>query len=530
MKPLFHAPFPSLALTLGITAATAAPAAPAAPKTPLNVLLFTADDMGWFSVASMDSPAHTPGVTPNIDRFASQGMSFQRAHVNVAICQPSRGVLGTGRYPHVSGVEGFYHAPRPLATVMSEFKNHGYRTGILGKCEHSTPDATFVWDMRHDAGELGRGRNPQIYASYFRAFLRDRKKDGKPFYFMCNSHDPHRPWVGSPQDLAWQRQPGYVQPSRVFKPGEVKVPGFLPGNLADVREDMARYCSSARRCDDTFGAIMKVLDDEGFAGNTLVVYLSDNGMSAPFSKTNAYYNSTRTPLVIRYPGVTKPGSVNKTDFVPTIDYMPTVLEAAGIAPPAGLNGRSFLPLLRGEKQEGRDYIFTQIYETSGKHRYPMFTVQNDHYILIYNPWSDGKYEFKAESLGGLYFKAMEAAARTDPFLRARVDLVKHRVPLELYDLQKDPDALVNLANNPAYAGTLRQFSDQLKSWMKQYDPTPLAAFNAFPDEAKRVAYMAEQKQIPLTRGKAQSDKKGKRGKKAAAAAAAANANDEENDE
>jgi len=555
-KPLLHATLTGLtslaAMTLGITATTAAtaaatattpaqtPAAPPAiakPTAPLNVLFFTADDMGWFSVAAENSPAHVPDVTPNIDRFATQSMVFQRAHVNVAICQPSRGVLTTGMYPHTSGVEGFYHAPGHVNTIMSELRAHGYLVGILGKCEHCTPDASFKWDMWHDAGELGHGRNPQKYAAYFREFIERCKKEGKPFYFMCNSHDPHRPWVGSPGDLAWQREKNdYVQPTRIFKPDEMagKIPGFLP-DLPKIREDLAQYCSSARRCDDTFGAIMKVLQDEGLAPNTMIIFLSDNGIATPFAKTNAYYNSTRTPLIVNIPGVTKPGAVDNTHFVAGIDYMPTVLDALGYQPPAGVDGRTYLPLLRGEDQTGpdRDRVFTQIYETSGKNRYPMFTVQNANYILIYNPWSDGKYVFRAESLGGLTFKAMIAAAKTDTFIRDRVDLVQHRVPLELYDLKKDPDALVNLAKNPIYAGTLKQMSDQLKDWMNRYDTTPLPAFTAFPDDASRNAYMTAQKQLASTHAK--KDKSAKKAAKKAAKKSgqktgATNTDDEESDE
>ena len=524
MKPLLPASLVSLsglAVTLGITAAApVALNAAAAPKAPLNVLLFTADDMGWFSPAAFGSPAHVPDVTPNIDRFATQGMVFMRAHVTAAICQPSRGALGTGMYPHVSGVEGFFHTPRPTKTVMSELRDRGYRTGILGKCDHSTPDASFRWDMRHDAGELGNGRNPQKYAAYVREFVRECKKQGKPFYLMANSHDPHRPFHDSPQDIQMRQGGKYPLPSRVFKAGEIKVPGFLP-DLPGVREEMAQYCSSARRCDDTFGAVMKVLDEEGIADNTLVVFLSDNGMSAPFSKTNAYFNSTRTPLIVRLPGVTKPGGKDNVHFVSGIDFMPTVLEACGLPVPAGVNGRSYLPLLRGETQEGRERVFTQIYETSGKGRYPMFAVQDAKHILIYNPWSDGQYVFRAESMGGLFFQSMQQAARTDSYIRDRVALAQYRVPLEFYDLEKDPDAHANQFKNPRYAAVVKQMSEHLKEWMKHYDPTPLAAFSALSSEKERIAYMSSQKQ----QGKesvrqTKKDKGGKKGKKAKSAAAA----------
>lgn len=484
---LAHVSLSGLAMTLGITSAAVQAAA---PKAPLNVLLFIADDMSWQSVAACGGPAAE--ITPNINRFASQGMIFLRAHVVSAICQPSRGALATGMYPHTSGVEGFYHTPGPVKTVMSELSRRGYRTGILGKCDHSTPDASFRWDMIHDGGDLGRGRNPQKYADYFREFVRDCKKRGQPFYFMANSQDPHRPFHDSDLDRQWRGQGGdYPLPSRVFSPDEIIVPGFLP-DLPDVRRELAQYCSSARRCDDTFGAMMQVLEEEGLAENTLVVFLSDNGMSQPFAKTNAYFNSTRTPLIVRYPGVTKPGSKDDAHFVNGIDFMPTVLDACGFAPPEGVDGRTFLPLLRGEKQDGRERVFTQIYETSRRGRYPMFSVQDANYIMIYNPWSDGSYVFRNEAQGGLASKAMDKAAQTDARIRERVNFHRYRVPLELYNVKKDPDALANLAGDPKYAEVVNCMSAQLKDWMQKYEPTPAAAFNAFPSDKQRAVYMEAQ--------------------------------------
>jgi N-sulfoglucosamine sulfohydrolase len=286
------------------------------------------------------------------------------------------------------------------------------------------------------------------------------------------------------------------------------VPGFLP-DLPDVRRELAQYCSSARRCDDTFAAVMQVLDDEGLAENTLVVFLSDNGMSQPFAKTNAYFNSTRTPFIVRHPGVTKAGSKDDAHFVSAIDFMPTVLDACGFEPPAGVDGRSFLPLLRDGTQEGRERVFTQIYETSRHFRYPMFSVQDADYIMLYNPWSDGTRVFRNEAQGGLAAKAMNKAARTDPRIRERVNFHLHRVPLELYDVKKDTDALVNLAGDPKYAEVVTRMSAQLKGWMQKYDPAPASAFNAFPSEKERATYMQAQEELPRTRAK---NNKGKRAK------------------
>ena len=489
-------PVLGLALASGLGAWAATPA-----KKPLNVLLITADDLNWSSLGVWGSKVAE--ISPNVDKFASQGIAFRNSHVAIAVSQPSRGAMGTGMYPHTSGVEAFNHTPKVVPCVMQEFKNHGYRTGILGKVGHSTPVESFVWDMAYDMKELGQGRNPQKYADFFRQFLHDCKKEGKAFYFMANSHDPHRPFHGSPQDLQWQKNiGGYPAPSRVYTPKDIEVPAFLP-NIDAVRLELSQYFSSVRRFDDTFGAILKVLDEEGMSDNTMVVFMSDNGMSQPFAKTNAYYNSTRTPLMIRLPGVTKAGSKDMTNFVSGIDFMPTVLEAAGYEVPKSCDGRSYLPLLKGEKQEGRDKVFTQFYETSAKGRYPMFTVQDSKYMMIYNPWSDGSYRFRNDSQGGIAFKGMVEAEKTDNYIQSRVKLLLYRVPMELYDMQKDPDALVNLAGDKKYKDVIKEYSGYMLEWMKRYDPTVLPAFSSFPNENERLKYMEAQKQIPIERMKAQ---------------------------
>jgi arylsulfatase A-like enzyme len=127
------------------------------------------DDMHCQSLESFGGKV--AGLTPNLDRFATEGMRFERAHVNVAICQPSRGVLATGRYGHNSGILGFMHTRRNIPTIMETLREAGYRTGILGKVDHSTPKADYRWDFVHDFAELGNGRSPQRYYGYCKQFF-----------------------------------------------------------------------------------------------------------------------------------------------------------------------------------------------------------------------------------------------------------------------------------------------------------------------------------------------------------------------
>jgi N-sulfoglucosamine sulfohydrolase len=465
---------------LGLTVASTLDAGPpvrAAASGKLNILLFTADDLHRESVDCFGGKV--PDLTPNLDAFAAQGVRFENAHVNVAICQPSRGVLATGRYGHNSGIMGFMHTDRDIPTIMETLRDAGYRTGVLGKVGHSTPKAAYRWDFVHDQGELGNGRDPQIYYTYCREFLDGCRKDGKPFYFMVNSHDPHRPF-----HVAGQPIKGAKEPSRTYTPKDVPVPGFVP-DLPGVREELACYLNSARRLDDTFGAAMRALKESGLEERTLVMFLSDNGIAIPFAKCNAYLASTRTPWIVRWPGVVKPGTVDSRHFISGIDFFPTVLEATGLPVPKGLDGFSFLPLLKGQSQAGRDRVFTQIDMQASGDAVPMRCVQDKQFGYIFTPWSDGQF-FYRNANEGLTMKAMVEAAPTDPGVAERVRMFRYRALEEFYDLQKDPDCLVNLVDKPEHKADVDRLRSQLQDWMKRTgDPLLVAFKNRYsPDKLK----------------------------------------------
>lgn len=434
----------------------------------LNILLFTADDMDGRSLGCFGGkPAD---LTPNLDRFASQGMRFERAHVTAAICMPSRIALSTGLYGHRSGAMGFRHARPGTPNAPGLFQEAGYLTGILGKVDHSTACTKDVWGYCFDREDLGDGRNPAIYQQRCADFFARCKAEKKPFYFMVNSHDPHRPFHRAGQTLK-----GSAEPSKTYRPQDVDVPGFLP-DLPGVREEMSLYLNSARRCDDTFGRALDALREAGFEDNTLVVFLSDNGIAMPFAKANCYLASTRTPLIVRWPGQVRPGSVDNRHFVAGVDFLPTILEAAGIRQPSRLDGRSFVPLLKGQSQPGRNEVFTQIDYLISKDAVPMRCIQNERYGYIFNPWSDGEFRYKNNNEGDS-MKAMQMAAKTDARIASRVDFFRYRVLEEFYDLQQDPDCLVNLMDDPRVAGAREALVARLRTWMVQTSDPALAAFD-----------------------------------------------------
>ena len=160
-----------------------------------NILLITVDDMNWDAVGAFGCPVE--GITPNIDRIAEEGIKFNHGHVTIAVCEPSRSVMMTGRYPHNSKGEGFFRLREKGVPIMPELlRKAGYAVGIMGKVGHSTPYEEFKWDMSPDMGDLGKGRNPKVYRSYADDFIAKAKDNNKPFFLMANSHDPHWQFYG----------------------------------------------------------------------------------------------------------------------------------------------------------------------------------------------------------------------------------------------------------------------------------------------------------------------------------------------
>lgn len=451
-----------------------------------NVLLITVDDMNWDSLGVTGNPI--PGISPNVDRLARDGMLFERAHVTVAICHPTRAVWMTGRYPQNNGALGFEAIDAGVPTLVEALADAGYYTGLMAKTGHVVPSRAAAWDELVPARELKNGRSPQLYYQHAARFFENAKAAGQSFFLMANAQDPHRPFAGSRQEVefkardARRRGPqyggGFPAAEGAYAPSEVPIPGFLP-DLPPIRRELAEYYTSVHRADETTGALLRALDAAGFTDSTLVMWLSDHGMALPFAKTNVWRNSTRTSWIVRWPGVVSAGSRDARHFVSGIDLAPTILDAVEVPNLAGTDGRSFLPLLRGESQAGREHVFTQIDELSSRRAYPMRAVTDGRFGYIFNAWADGQTEFRNESMSGLTFAAMQEAARTDAAIAARVRHFVYRTPEELYDYRRDPDGLHNLIDDPRYEETAARYRALLLDHMKASNDPQRAAFERF---------------------------------------------------
>ena len=188
----------------------------------VNILLITADDLNWHSVGVFGSPVE--GATPNLDRLAAAGMRFEHAHVMVAVCTPSRSAVMTGRYPNLSGGQGFHDLRMEGVPILPAVLRYaGYAVGVLGRVNASTPydETTFEWDMA-EAKDLGKERNPEAYYSRMKTFVQGATEEGRPFFLMVNSADPHRRLYGNdPDEWYDDLDPPAAVPSRTFSADEV---------------------------------------------------------------------------------------------------------------------------------------------------------------------------------------------------------------------------------------------------------------------------------------------------------------------
>lgn len=459
-----------------------------------NLLLITVDDMGADSIGVYGSPV--PRITPNIDQLAAQGLRFERAHVQVANCMPSRNVMWSGRYPHSNRVEGFQMVWDPGYPHLADLaRDAGYFTAIRHKLRDSTPFYPHNWDLELDSAVIGKipdKKDAESYGHSTSEGIRRAREAGQPFFLLINIADPHVPFFGL--DRRGRKVDDPYVPSRIYRPEEVAVPGFLVDDPV-VRGELAHYYSSVRRADDAVGHVLRALEESGQAGSTLVMLISDHGMPFPFAKTQLYHHSTLTPLIFRWPGVTPAGAADSRHMVAAVDLLPTLVEAVDLRMPEGVEGASFLPLLRGNAQAQRDRVFKAFNESSSGERRPMRAVETARFLYIFNPWSDGVRTMQSATSRTQTYRRMRELSLDDEGVARRLDLLRYRVPEEFYDVGKDPDCLVNLIDAPAYQQEIRRHRSMLEGWMRDTADPLLPVFEGRRDKAVLAAFMQQQDEI-----------------------------------
>ena len=421
-----------------------------------NILFCIADDWSWPHAGAYGDRVVK---TPAFDRVAGEGVLFTRAFCAAPSCTPSRAAILTGQMPHRleagANLWGFLPAKYPVYPDLLE--SAGYVVGVRGK----------GWGPGRP---VERRRNPAgPPAQSFEQFLAS-VPEGKPFCFWFGGTDPHRPY-----DLGSGAEAG-------LKAADVEVPPYLP-DTPEVRSDLLDYYAEVQRFDRQVGEILALLEREGKLDETLVVMTSDNGMPFPRCKANLYDSGSRMPLALRWGARVKGG--RKVDaFVSLSDLGPTILVAAGLRPSPEMTGRNVLGLVgraEGGGAEARswDRVFIERERHAnvrkGDKGYPARALRTDRYLYVRNfspdLWPAGDPEaWKAVGPFGDIdpgpTKALLLSRRDDPAVAPFFALACARRPAEeLYDLEKDPHQVRNVAADPGYGDDLQRLRRDMDGWM-----------------------------------------------------------------
>ena len=463
-----------------------------------NIIFIMSDDHAAQALSCYGSRINK---TPNLDRLAKEGMLFRNCFCTNSICAPSRAVILTGKYSHLNGVvDNKARFDGSQQTFPKLLQEGGYETAMIGKWHlKSRPSGFDYWDVlagpwgqglyidplfnRNGKNEVIKGYVTDIITDKCLNWLKGRKND-RPFCLMYHHKAPHREWrpdekhskmydgieIPEPEtfndDYRTRSDAAREQEMTIehhLTPGDLKVAPPVewsgtkeewerigvkgeywsgPENLAGQalkKWKYQRYIKDYLRCiasvDDNVGRLLDYLDESGLSENTIVIYTSDQGFYLGehgwFDKRFMYEESLRMPLLVRCPGQIKAGSVNN-DIVLNLDFAPTLLDFAGVSVPADMQGQSFRPLLRGRTpKDWRQSMYYHYYEYPGWHAVKRhYGVRTKRYKLIH------------------FYYDIDA--------------------WELYDLEKDPNELSNIYDNPSYSEVVKRLKGELERLQKQY--------------------------------------------------------------
>lgn len=427
-----------------------------AAETP-NVLIIMADDCTFNDLPLYGGPN---AQTPNIDRLASQGLTFNRAYLTSAMCQPCRAELFTGQYPMRNGCAWNHSASRPSTLSMPQrLGEYGYRVGIAGKV-HVKPAPAFPFE-KVSGFDPNCVRNPTN--THNLANARSFMTADDPFCLVIALVEPHVPWVmGDPSQ---------------YPPANIK----LPPNIADTprtRQDFSRYLAEITYMDGQVGEILAALEDVGKSDETLVMFTSEQGSQFPGCKWTNWDTGLHTALVARWPGKITAGK--RTDaLVQYADVLPTLLEVAGANETVDeMDGSSFLAVLIGEQDRHREFAFGMHNNLPEGPAYPIRTVTDGTHRFIRNLRPDELYIEKhlmgmqgEGKLNNPYWATWIFDAQTSPATYSLVKRYMLRPSEQLYHTTADPFELTNLASDATSQRIAARLKKALDSWMDlQGDP------------------------------------------------------------
>ncbi len=397
-----------------------------------NIVYIHSHDTGRYI-----QPYGHPVSTPNLQRLAEGCVLFRQAFSGAPTCSPSRAALLTGQSAHSSGMLGLAHRGFALADygqhIVHSLRGRGYYSALAGVQHVAREPSRIGYDVI--LGNLAEADDAAC------GFL-----DGaapQPFFLSVGFFETHR--YGQHEAGAFTRE-GPAGDARYRLP-----PAPLP-DTRETRQDMADFAASATVLDAKMGRVLDALEANGLADNTLVICTTDHGIAFPGMKCSLTDHGIGVMLIVRGPGGFTGGKVFDA-MVSQVDIFPTICELIGLERPDWLQGRSVLPLIRGEAEEINEEIFAEVT-----------------YHAAYDPqravrtkrW---KYIRRFDDRERPVLPNVDDSPSKDLWLRH--GWAERRIASEqLYDLVFDPAEACNLARDPAYEGALTAMRDRLERWMR----------------------------------------------------------------
>ena len=397
----------------------------------------------------------TPAVrTPNLDELARQGVRFTSAFTTGPVCSASRSAMITGMYQtsigahnHRSHRDDGYTLPAPVTLITEHFRRAGYftanvKTAAPGVRGSGKTDFNFKFKNPFDAADW------------------NKRKKGQPFFAQLSISMTHRGghWKGLREKL-----------DNPVDPAKVKLPPYYPDHPV-ARDDWATYLNSIQVMDGYVGKILKRLDDEKIADNTVVIFIGDHGRCHVRGKQWLYDGGIHIPLIIRWPKKLEDNQLCD-HLVSAIDISATILKIAGVEPPKYMEGRVFLESDAKDHWkpvEKRDFIIAardRCDETVDRIR----CVRNHRYKYIRNfmperPYTQtNAYKERAYPMLNL-MKELHAQGRLTPV--QALFMAPRKPDEELYDIQADPYEIKNLAGSPEHVRTIKRMRKILDNWIE----------------------------------------------------------------
>ncbi len=382
--------------------------------------------------------------TPNIDSLAGRGVIYTNVFTSAPVCAPCRSGIITGMYQtsigthhmrtsHVSdNLPTPYEAvpPHYVKTFTEYLRAAGYYCTNNVKTDYQFGLPFTAWDECSN-----------------NAHYKNRPDPEAPFFAVFNIEVTH-------ESRNWY-EPDSTDPS------SVDVPPYYPDNKT-VRKNIARLYDNIALLDIRVGEILKELEDEGLAENTVIFFWSDHGDGLPRAKRWLYDSGTRIPLIIQWPGYIKDGASNSR-LISSVDFGPTVLSVAGVPVPKHMQGRAFLG---AQAKPPRGYVFSA--RDRFDESYDMVRSVRDYkyrYIRNYYPLKPYVLWVKYRNNMPIMQELLRLYAEDKLEGPQKFWFSNTRPPEELYDCENDPYQINNLADDPEYKDVLKSMSNRLNKWM-----------------------------------------------------------------